>query len=90
MRSKTHTALTVPLVLHYTVQGLAIRNEIVCINGQWRNKLFLIVIHSFSLVKAAMNAPRFCKMLEKCLTGIDQCVVVLSEHLISLFSNKYV
>jgi hypothetical protein len=27
-----------------------------------RNKLFLIVIHRFSLVKAAMNAPRICKM----------------------------
>jgi hypothetical protein len=32
------------------------------INGQLRNKLFLIVIHRFSLVKAAMNAPRICKL----------------------------
>jgi hypothetical protein len=32
------------------------------INGQLRNKLFLIVIHRFSVVKAAMNALRICKM----------------------------
>jgi hypothetical protein len=32
------------------------------INGQLRNKLFLIVFHCFSLVKSAMNAPRICKM----------------------------
>jgi hypothetical protein len=32
------------------------------INGQLRNKLFLIVIHCFSLLKAAMNALRICKM----------------------------
>jgi hypothetical protein len=32
------------------------------INGQLRNKLFLIVNHRFSLVKAAMNAPRICKL----------------------------
>jgi hypothetical protein len=32
------------------------------INGQLRNKLFLIAIHCFSLVKAAMNALRICKM----------------------------
>jgi hypothetical protein len=32
------------------------------INGQLRNNLFLMVIHRFSLVKAAMNAPHICKM----------------------------
>jgi hypothetical protein len=32
------------------------------INGQLRNKLFLIVIHRFSLARAAMNALRICKM----------------------------
>jgi hypothetical protein len=32
------------------------------INGQMRNKLFLIIIHSFSLVKAAINAPFICKL----------------------------
>ncbi len=32
------------------------------INGQLRNKLFFIVMHRVSLVKADMNAPRICKM----------------------------
>jgi hypothetical protein len=32
------------------------------INGQLRNKLFWIVIHRFSLVKATMNAQRICKL----------------------------
>jgi hypothetical protein len=32
------------------------------INSQMRNKLFLIVIYNFSLVKAAMNAAHFCKL----------------------------
>ena len=32
------------------------------INGQMRNKLFLIVIYHFSLVKGAMNAARLCKL----------------------------
>jgi hypothetical protein len=32
------------------------------INSKLRNNLFLIVIYCFSLVKAAMNALRICKM----------------------------
>jgi hypothetical protein len=32
------------------------------INGHLQKKLFLIVIHRFSLVKAAMNALCVCKM----------------------------
>ena len=32
------------------------------INGQLPNKLFLIVIHRFLLVKAAMNEPHIFKM----------------------------
>ncbi len=32
------------------------------VNGQMRNKLFLIVIYCFSIVKAAMNAARVCKL----------------------------
>ncbi len=32
------------------------------INGQMRNKLYLIVIYRFSLVKAAMNAVGVCKL----------------------------
>ncbi len=32
-------------------------------------------------VKAAMNAPRICKLSKNCLTGIDKCAMV--------FFNKY-
>jgi hypothetical protein len=61
MRSKAHTAATGPLVLHCTrIDKWAMKK--IGINGQFRNKLFLIVIHRFSLVKAAMNAPRICKL----------------------------
>jgi hypothetical protein len=45
------------------------RDEKIGINCQLRNKLFLIVIHHFSLVKAAMNAPRLCKVCKDCLAG---------------------
>jgi hypothetical protein len=61
MRSKTHTALTVPLgLLRKMIDKCAMINF--CINSQLRNKLFWIVNHRFSLVKAAVNAPRICKM----------------------------
>jgi hypothetical protein len=61
MHRKAHTPLTAPLVLHRTrLDKYAMKKF--CINGQLRNKLFLIVIHRFSLVKAAMNALRICKM----------------------------
>ncbi len=40
-----------------------------------------IVTHPYSLVKATMNAPHVCKLRKKCLTGIDQCAMVLSKHL---------
>jgi hypothetical protein len=33
------------------------------INGQLGNKLYLIVSYRFSLVKALLNAPLFCKLL---------------------------
>jgi hypothetical protein len=61
MRSNTHAALTAPLVLHHTRIDKCAMNKFV-INGQLRNKLFLIVIHRFSLVKTTMNALRICKM----------------------------
>jgi hypothetical protein len=65
MRSKARTAPIAPLVLHRTrIEKYATKKFI--INGQWRNKLFLIVINRSSLVKDAMNAPR-----------IDQCEMVL-------------
>jgi hypothetical protein len=44
----------------YIIQGLKIAKKFY-INGQFWNKLFLIVIFSSSLVKAAMNAPHICK-----------------------------
>jgi hypothetical protein len=61
MRRKTHAILTAPLVLHHTrIDQCAMKKF--GINGQLRNKIFLIVIHRFSLVKAAVNALRICKM----------------------------
>jgi hypothetical protein len=76
MRSKAHTAPTAPLVLHRTrIEKYATKKFI--INGQWRNKLFLIVVNRFSLVKAAMNALSVCKLRKNCLTVIDQCPMEL-------------
>jgi hypothetical protein len=79
MHSKAHSALTAPLVLHRT------RIEKFIINGQWRNKLFLIVINRFSLVKAAKNAPSVCKLHKNCLSGIDQCAMVLKTPQFLIF-----
>jgi hypothetical protein len=62
MRSKAHSALTAPLVLHCTRLDKCAMNNF-GINGQMRNKLFKIVIYRFSLVKAAINAARVCKLL---------------------------
>ena len=60
MRSKVHTTLTLPLVVHHTrIYKCAMKKF--DINGQLRNKLFLIVINRFSLVRAAMNALRIRK-----------------------------
>jgi hypothetical protein len=55
MRSKAHTALTGPLVLHQTRIYKRAMKKII-INGQMR-----IVIYHSSLVKA-MNAALVCKM----------------------------
>jgi hypothetical protein len=61
MRSKAHTAPTVPLVLHCTrVHKCAMKK--LGINGQMQNKLFLIIIYRFSLVKAAMTHVHVCKL----------------------------
>jgi hypothetical protein len=58
MRSKAHTAPTVPLVLHRTrIHKCAMKKF--GIDGQMRNKLFF-VIYRFSIVKAAMNAACVC------------------------------
>jgi hypothetical protein len=61
MRSKAHTALTAGLVLHHTRIYKCAMKKII-INGKMRNKPFLIVIYRSSLVKAAMNAARVCKL----------------------------
>ncbi len=61
MRSKAHSALTAPLVLHHTRIYKRAMKQII-FNGQRRNKHFLIVIYNSSLVKGAMNAARLCKL----------------------------
>jgi hypothetical protein len=61
MRSKAHTALTAPLVLHHTKVYKCAMKKII-INFQMWNKHFLIVIYHSSPVKAAMNAVRVCKL----------------------------
>ncbi len=61
MRSKAHTALNAPLVLHHTRIYKHAMKKII-INGQMRNKHFFIVIYHSSLVKAAMNAAHICKL----------------------------
>ncbi len=61
MRSKGHTALTAPMVLHHTRICKWAMKKII-LNGQMRNALFLIVIYHSSLVKGAMNAARVYKL----------------------------
>jgi hypothetical protein len=61
MRSKAHTALTAPLVLHHTRIYKRAMKKII-FNGQMRNKHFLIVIYHSSLVKTAVNAACVCKL----------------------------
>jgi hypothetical protein len=61
MRSKAHTALTAPLVLHHTRIYKRDMKQLIFI-GQMRNKHFFIVIYHSLLVKAAMNAANVCKL----------------------------
>ncbi len=61
MRSKAHTALTAPLVLHHTrIYKCAMKKF--GFNGQMRNETFFIVIYHSSLVKGAMNAAHVYKL----------------------------
>jgi hypothetical protein len=55
---------TAPLVLYHTRNDKGAMKKF-GINGKLRNKLFLIAIHRFSLVKAAMTPLRFvnCAMV---------------------------
>jgi hypothetical protein len=61
MRSKAHSALTAPLVLHHTRIYKCTMKKVI-FDGQGRNKHFLIVIYHSSLVKGAMNAAQLCKL----------------------------
>jgi hypothetical protein len=59
------TVRRTPLWQHlwfYIKQGVASVMKNFGINCQLWNKLFLIVIHRFSLVKAAMQAPCICEL----------------------------
>jgi hypothetical protein len=47
---------------------------------------FVIGINRFSLVKAAMNALRVCKLRKNCLTIIDQHAMVLKTPQVLHFS----
>jgi hypothetical protein len=50
MRTKAHSAVTAPLVLHHTrIYKCAMKKF--CFSCQMRNELFLIVIYHSSLVK---------------------------------------
>ncbi len=61
MRSKAHTALTAPLVLHHTrIYKCAMKKF--GFNGQMRNEPFFIDIYHSSQVKGAMNAALVCKL----------------------------
>ncbi len=61
MRSKAHTVLTAPLVLHHTrIYKCAMKKF--GSNCQMQNEPFFIVIYHSSLVKGAMNAARVCKL----------------------------
>jgi hypothetical protein len=59
LRSKAHTSPTAPLVLH--------RSRIGKCALKIAGKLVLIIVHRFSLLKAAMNAPHLCKLRKECL-----------------------
>jgi hypothetical protein len=63
MRSKAHSVLTAPLVLHRTRIDKRAMKKII-FNGQRRNKHFLIVIYHSSLVKGAMKFVN-CAMVLK-------------------------
>ncbi len=66
MRSKAHSALTAPLVLHHTRIYKCTMKKF-GFNCQMRNEPFLIVIYHSSLVKGSMNAGTFvnCAMVLK-------------------------
>jgi hypothetical protein len=61
MRSKAHSALTAPLVLHHTrIYKCAMKKF--CFSSQMRNEPFWIFIYHSSLVKGDLNAARVSKL----------------------------
>jgi hypothetical protein len=76
MRSKAHSALTAPLVLHHARIYKCAMKKIIY-NGQVRNDLFSIVIYHSSLVKAAVNGLRICKLRRDHLTGTGHGATLL-------------
>jgi hypothetical protein len=81
MRSKAHTALTAPLVLHHTRIYKRAMKKII-FNGQIRNKHFFIVIYHSSLVKAAVNAAPVCNLCNgvKKMPQYLLCSMAKAEH----------
>jgi hypothetical protein len=61
MRSKAHSALTAPLVLHHTTIYKCAMKKF-GFNSRMRNEPFFIVIYHSSLLKGAMNAACVCKL----------------------------
>ncbi len=55
--------------------------KIFVINCQLRNKIFIIVIYRFSLVKAAMNASHLYKSCKDCLTDTGHGAMVFTKRL---------
>jgi hypothetical protein len=57
------------------------RDEKIGINCQFQEKLFIIFIFHFELVKARMNALHFCKLRKDCLSGSGHGTIVLTKCL---------
>jgi hypothetical protein len=57
------------------------------INCKLRNKLLLIVIFHFLLVKATMNVLHLCKLRKDCFTGNGHGAVVLKKLLYFFISQ---
>jgi hypothetical protein len=74
-----HTALTA--VWSHIVQVLTICKEKIWYQWPMADYTFFDCHSSFSLVKAAINAPHVRKLCKNCLTGVDQWRMVLSKRI---------
>jgi hypothetical protein len=61
MRSKAHSTLTAPLVLHHTWIYKCAKKKFGFHCQMWNEPFFIVIYHS-SLVKRAMNAAHTCKL----------------------------